>query len=146
MKTLPSLIILADRGRGLAYEPESCGLLKLVHPVGLLDGHRKLSAGLTDKAGAFRNEGTFGQGNSSGESQTLVAEINTRLFREIAREITVLLSAKQAARWAFAAPSEINDANFDGLDAKWKQSLAINLPLDLTTTAWPEVAKHFQND
>jgi hypothetical protein len=148
---LPDLIIAADRGRFIAYTPNKFGSLKALRSEEIPEGLNKLSEQVTDKAGRFpmpgpnRGNGVNGTFTGSAERLTLEAEIEMQSFRKVAASIESLVTQRQPKTWGFAAPSEINGAILDGVDAKVKQSLATNLRLDLVNAPADKIAKRFGN-
>jgi hypothetical protein len=140
---LPELIIAADRGRFIAYAPNDSGSLKALRSEEIPQGLNKLSEQVTDKAGAFPVSGSHGTTTASAERMTLEAELEMQSFRRVASSIESLVWQRRPGSWGFAAPSEINGAILDGVDAKVKQSLVTNLRLDLVNTPADQVAKRF---
>ncbi|MEZ0276890.1 MAG: host attachment protein [Roseimicrobium sp.] len=148
---LPDLIIAADRGRLVAYTPNQFGSLKALQSEEIPEGLNKLSEQVTDQAGRFPksgpNRGNGGNSTvtSSAESLPLEAEMEMKSFRKVAASIESLVNQRQPKTWGFAAPSEINGAILDGVDAKVKQNLATNLRLDLVNVPADQIAKRFGN-
>ena len=130
MKALPELIIVADRGRMIAYRNTGGTSFEVVDSMQIEEGRSKLSEQVTDNAGRFSSRAT--QGGGAAESMTLVAELDTRIFEKLAAAITALCATHKPRTWAFAAPSEINGAILDGLAAELKDRLRLNLDKDLT--------------
>lgn len=143
MKTLPSLLIVADRGRLLAYLPHANGVLEEIEAMEVVEGLSKLSDLVTDKAGGFPDAGTMGQGNAAAERLTLNAELEVRALRKVAQRIGELLRQHQPRTWGFAAPQEIHEAILRGLAAPQREKLTLALPLDLTGMPPKKVAQHF---
>ncbi len=142
MKTLPSLIIVADRGHMTAYQCQTTGALKAIESMDIAEGLQKISDLVTDQAGRFPS-GSQGYRTSSAESLPLEAELEVRTFRKIAHRIEQLCVATQPDTWAFAAPSEINGAILDMVDQEWRDHLVINLRLDLTGVPANQLTAHF---
>jgi len=143
MNTLPPLVIVADRGHLKAFKPGAERGLQLLHTTDFKEGLEKLSEQLTDQAGAFPDGGTMGHGTSTAERLTLVDEIDSRIFRRIGQVIDQLHSEHTPGPWALAAPSEINRAILSEISPSVRDSLALNLPLDLTNTPHGQLAEHF---
>lgn len=145
MKTLPSLIIAADRGHFVAYEPNAEGTLIAIRADDIPEGLNKLSEQVTDKAGAFPVGGATGRGTTTATAErlTLEAEIEMQSFRKIAARIESLVKRKSPKEWGFAAPSEINGAILDGVDKGIKESLKVNLRLDLVNVPAPQLRRFF---
>lgn len=144
MSTIPSLIIVADRGHVIAYERQNTGSYQVVHSHDIEEGLQKLSEQVTDKAGRFPDLSTNGKGNSSAERLNLKAEIEMQTFRKIVQYIQEWFQGEFSGRsWGFAAPAEINNAILDGLNADLKARISYNLKLNLTGMPAQEVVKHF---
>lgn len=145
---IPSFLVIADRGQLKAFEvennPTHGPAPRLVSALDFNEPRERYAEKFTDQAGAFPDGATNGQGNSIAERTKLAAEGEMRAFRTIAGEITELLKQHRPARWAFAAPSEINGAILDGLAPELKASLALNLPRDLVNTDPGELLGHFE--
>lgn len=146
----PPFIIVADRGELKAFAVDRTATRdpfpRLVFGLTLRELHQRYAERFTDSAGAFPARGTDGQGNSTAERMTLVAEDDMRSFRRVAHEIEMLLKEHNPDRWAFAAPSEINGAILDGLDTSLKGRLAQNLRRDLVNTDSAQLLKHFTEE
>ena len=144
MKTLPSLLIVTDRGHFIAYRVKNNGSLDVLDSFEIHEGTHKLSEIVTDKAGAFPVSGSNGTSTASAERLPLLAELEMRTFRTIAKRITDLHSRYHPETWGFAAPGEINGAILDGLKPDLKTSLIVNLRLDLTGMPVNKVVNHFE--
>lgn len=147
MKTPPFLVI-ADRGRMKAYETheplEGGCSLRVLEDIQMLEPHQKFEARYTDRAGAFPAGASAG--NSSGERLNLESETRLRIFRQLAEKLTEWLKKHGPRRWAFAAPSEINDAILNGLDADLKGRLVKNLRADLVNVPTHTLLRHFDRE
>ncbi|GAA5115419.1 host attachment protein [Luteolibacter yonseiensis] len=143
MKSLPSIIIVADRGKLVAYRTTETNSLQAIDRTSFSEGNSKISETVSDQSGAFPIPG--GVGTGAYESMPMIAELEVRSFRKIRAKIGEILAAEKPGGWGFAAPSEINAAILDELDKDWKKNLRINLPLDLTNTPTQAVAKAFQS-
>jgi Protein required for attachment to host cells len=141
----PSLFVVADRGRLLAYAIDRSARAPAARLLDSADfeGQQRLGQQVTDKAGAFPVAGSGGQANASAERMTLVAELEMRNFRRIAARITALLHEHHADAWSFAAPSEINAAIVKDLQPALRETLVQNLPRDLTRVPPGELLDHF---
>lgn len=144
----PSFLIIADRGglKAFAVEqtPNRGRTLRLVNSLQLIDAHGRFRDKFTDQAGSFPNGASDGQGSSIAERQELAAEMETRIFRQLASRMTTLLREHQPAAWGFAAPSEINGAIIDGLDRDLHDRLCWNLKRDLINTDPSELWSRFE--
>lgn len=141
MKTVPSIVIVADRGHLLAYRSTENGSFDQIDSSFIPEGNSKISEIVTDQSGAFPVSGS--PGTSAYESMPLIAELEVRCFRKIAQEIGEIIARENPARWGFAAPSEINGAIIDHLEPKLREQLSVNLKLDLTNVPKTEVYRRF---
>ena len=78
MMTLPSLIVVADRGHLKAFKPSPQGGLQLLHATDFKEGTDKLSEQYTDSVGAFPNGSVAIDGTSTAERTKLRAMRNRR--------------------------------------------------------------------
>lgn len=141
------LIILADRGRVLAYriEPSRRGKFpRLISATEILEGLSRPSAEETDRAGGFPQGGSNGHANASAERMEAAAERETRCLRRVASEISSVVEKARAGHWSLAAPGEINNAIVDSLRPVAKRQLQMNLPRDLTHLPVEELISHFE--
>lgn len=141
MKTVPSIVIVADRGHLLAYRSRKNGSFEQIDSSIIPEGNSKISDIVTDQSGAFPVSG--GQGTAAYESMPLIAELEVRCFRKIAAEIKEIIGREKPGRWGFAAPSEINGAIVDHLDPELREHLSVNLKLDLTNVPKTEIHRRF---
>jgi hypothetical protein len=148
MKKHPSFLIIADRGRLIAYSCETerrrGNVPRTVAEVNFSEGHEKLSEQVTDQAGGFPDGGTGGRGNAAAERMTLIAEIDVQNFRRVGNCINHVLSSHHPDEWGFAAPSEINRAILEFVKPEFTGKLAQNIPKDLTKVPAGEVVERFE--
>lgn len=144
MKTVPPLIILADRGKLIAYRTTDTGSLQVIETVSFKEGNLKVSEMVTDQSGAFPVSGSTG--TAAYESMTMLAELEVRSFRHIREKIVEILASEKPFSWGFATPSEINKAVLDDLEARHSDRLQANLKLDLVNSPPAAVLKAFQKD
>jgi hypothetical protein len=142
MKPLPSLLVVADRGRLLSYLTGDKPVPQLFSSSTFKEGTKKLSELVTDQAGAFPNTGSVG--TSSAERLPLEAELEVRCFRRIAEEIDHLLATDEVTTWGFAAPSEIHGAILDFLSRDALERLAAQARLDLVNSSPQDVKAAFE--
>jgi hypothetical protein len=142
MRPLPSLLIVADRGRVRAYLTADAAVPSLLTSTSFPEGTGKLSELVTDQAGAFPNTGSVG--TSSAERLPLKAEIEVRCFRRIADEIDHLLATRDVTTWGFAAPSEIHGAILDLISRDALERLASQVRLDLVNASPQDVKAAFE--
>ncbi len=141
MTSLPSILILTNRGHLVAYRSTQNGSLQQFDSLEPMEGNRSISDLVTDQAGAFP---TDGPGMSSYESLPLIEELEIRADRQIAGKIEAILEAQRPYSWGFAAAPEINAGILDLLGDEWKRNLVCNFKLDLTNSPPGEVRTHFE--
>lgn len=142
----PAFLVIADRGRLLAYAVDRTvrtPIPRLLEAVDFEEAHQRLGDQVSDKAGAFPVTAGGIHANAIAERMTLVAELETRGLRRVADRIATLLRRHRPESWAFAAPGEINGAILDALHAAYHSRLAQNLPRDLTRVPAGELLGHF---
>lgn len=144
MKIVPPLIILADRGKLIAYRTTGTGSLEVVETVSFKEGNLKVSEMVTDQSGAFPVSGRTG--TAAYESLPMLAELEVRSFRGIREKIVEILASEKPRSWGFAAPSEINGAVLDDLEDRHCERIRTNLKLDLVNSRPDAVLKAFQKD
>jgi len=142
MKSIPDLLIVADRGRLIAYQTTESGWLEMIDSARFKEGNQKVSEMVSDQSGAFPIPG--GVATGAYESMPMLAELEVRSFRRIREKIVEILSRETPACWGFATPSEINGAVLDDLDKTYHAILGINLRLDLTNSLPSQILKAFQ--
>lgn len=142
MKSIPSLIIVTDRGHLIAYRIDDSGQIHRIDSTTFSEGNDRISDIVTDQAGAFPT--TAGVATASFESLPLVAELEMRCFRQIATKIREIIDREHASTWAFATPSEINGAILDGLGDSYLKRLAINLKRDIVNVPQIEIKERFE--
>jgi len=143
MKEFPHLIIVANRGRLVAYRPTGTGHLEVVDSLEPMEGNEKISDLVTDQAGAFP---TDGPGTAAYESMPLAEELEIRSLRQIAGKVEELLEREEPDMWGFAALSEINAAVIEQIPDECLENLTFNLTLDLTNSPAAEVHTRFEEE
>ncbi|RYD18842.1 MAG: hypothetical protein EOP88_21180 [Verrucomicrobiaceae bacterium] len=144
MKTVPPLIIVADRGKLIAYRTTETGSLQVIQTATFKEGNQKVSEMVTDQSGAFPVSGSTG--TAAYESMPMLAELEVRSFRSIREKIVEILGSEKPFSWGFATPSEINKAVLDDLDNRYTERLQTNLKLDLVNSRPDAILKAFQKD
>ena len=144
MKTVPPLVILADRGKLIAYRTTETGSLEVVGTASFKEGNQKVSEMVTDQSGAFPVSGSTG--TAAYESMPMLAELEVRSFRSIREKIVEILDSEKPFSWGFATPSEINGAVLDDLEERYRDRLQTNLKLDLVNSRPDAILKAFQKD
>jgi hypothetical protein len=115
--TASSLIIVTDRGSLKAYRvnetPTRGPSLQLVQAFNITDAHGRLVDKVSDLAGRFQvsnGAGAHRGASSIAERTQLEVETDRRIHRELADQITKIVSSNGKEGWAFAAPAEIHSA------------------------------------
>lgn len=141
MKDVPSLLVVTNRGRLVAYRIADAGRIKLIETFEPSEGNLKISEMVTDQAGAFP---TGKSGTSAYESLPLVGEMEDRAIRRMAGKIAEILQRVKPTAWGFAALPELNSAVLDHLDPALRGILVCNLRLDLTNSPPATVRSRFE--
>src|SRR5438128_26472 len=122
--TPSSLVIVTDRGELKAYRvnetPTRGPSLQLVQAFNITDAHGRLVDKLSDLAGRFpvtNGAGAHHGAGSIAERTQLATEMDRRIHKELADQITKIVSSNGKEGWAFAAPAEIHGAIVDLLPA-----------------------------
>jgi hypothetical protein len=115
--TPSSLVIVTDRGSLKAYRvnetPTRGPSLQLVQAFNITDAHGKLIDKVSDQAGRFPVSAGAGAHHGAGsisERTHLVTETDRRIQKELADQITKIVSQNGKEGWSFAAPAEIHGA------------------------------------
>lgn len=115
--TPSSLVIVTDRGGLKAYKvnetPTRGPSLQLVQAFNITDAHGKLIDKVSDLAGRFpvtEGAGTHRGPGSIAERTQLATEMDRRIHKELADQITKIVSSNGKEGWSFAAPAEIHSA------------------------------------
>jgi hypothetical protein len=115
--TPSSLVIVTDRGGLKAYRvdetPTRGPSLQLVQAFNITDAHGKLVDKLSDVAGRFPvsdGAGRHHRGASVAERTQIEVETDRRIQKELADQITKIVSSNGKEGWSFAAPAEIHSA------------------------------------
>lgn len=143
MTSLPSLLILTNRGRMVAYQTTQAGHLEQIDSLEPVESNHKISELVTDQAGAFP---TNKVGMAAYESMPLLDEMKTRADRQIAGRMKEILEQHRPYSWGFAAPSQINNGILEMLHADLKRNLVCNLKIDLTKTPPDQVRDRFEKE
>src|SRR5437879_1391349 len=115
--TPSSLVIVTDRGELKAYRenetPTRGPSLQLVQAFNITDAHGRLVDKVSDLAGRFPVSGGAGGHHgaaSIAERTQLATEMDRRIQKELADQITKIVSLNGKEGWSFAAPAEIHGA------------------------------------
>lgn len=139
MKTLPPIVVVADRGRLIAYRLDEADRPRVVANEEFAEGSRKLSELVTDQAGAFPVSGSIG--TASAERLPLENELEIRCIRAIAENIQTIVREEKVGRWALVAPSQIHRAIVDHLPKEARECLVLQIKRDLINSPSKDVVE-----
>jgi hypothetical protein len=151
LMTPTSFVIVADRGSLKAYRvdetPTRGPSLHLVQAFNLTDAHGKLIDKLTDVAGRFAvADGAGGHhAGSIAERTQLETETDRRIHKQLADQITKIVSTDGAEGWSFAAPSEIHSAIVDLLPGRVRDRIVEHVKSDLVKIEPAKLPNHFRS-
>ena len=143
------LIILSDLGSLKAYcvtrdEITEEQRIDLLQGYDSLLGHDRISENLTDQAGRFPTGNGIGSGQMShGDKHHLEQEIKNRIIRQLARDISDIVSREQPDSWYFAANNEIDGKIIDALDPAVRQKLSKRVRSNLTKVRKEDLLNYF---
>lgn len=143
------LIVVVDLGHFKAYKvskkPNESARLDLLESYDILDTHGKFTAKFTDAEGSFdRGEGKAGIATGSGEPHHLELEIEKKVVRRIANDISTLVSKEGCSKWNLAAGERINNQIVENLEPSIKAKLDKNIKADLTKTEKSKILGFFE--
>jgi len=150
--TPSSLIIVTDRGGLRAYRvnetPTRGPSLQLVQAFNITDAHGRLVDKLSDLAGRFPVTDGAGPHHGAGsiaERTQLAAETDRRIHKELADQITKIVSANGKAGWSFAAPAEIHGAIVDLLPVPVRDRIVEHVKSDLVKIETAKLVSRFRS-
>ncbi len=150
--TPSSLIIVTDRGSLKAYRvnetPTRGPSLQLVQAFDITDAHGRLVDKVTDLAGRFpvtNGAGPHRGAGSIAERTQLATETDRRIQKELADQITKIVSLNGEEGWSFAAPSEIHAAIVDLLPPAVRDRIVEHVKSDLVKTEPSKLPAHFRS-
>lgn len=144
------VIAVVDLGHFKAYRvsknPNESARVDLLESYDILDGHGKFMDKFTDAEGSFeRGGGKGGTATGSGEPHHVALDIEKKVIRRIANDISVLVEKEGCAKWYLAAGGRINNQIIENLDPLIRAKLDKNIRADLTKTAKSEILGHFED-
>jgi hypothetical protein len=142
MNTIPSLIIVTNRGHLMAYQLDDSGQIHRIDSATFSDGDDRISEFATNPSSAFLKSG--GNGTCTLEYTSCAAELETCCYRRIAAKIREIIDREGASCWAFVTPPEINESILDGLGESYLQRLAINLKRNLGKVPQQEIKVYLE--
>ena len=150
--TPSSLVIVTDRGSLKAYRvnetPTRGPSLQLVQAFDMTDAHGRLIDKVSDSAGRFpvtEGAGAHRGPASIAERTQLAMETDRRIQKELADQITQIVSQNGKEAWSFAAPAEIHAAIVDFLPAAVRQRIVEHVKSDLVKVEPVKLISHFRS-
>src|SRR5438094_4183585 len=150
--TRSSLIIVTDRGSLKAYRvdqtPTRGPSLQLVQAFNITDAHGRLMDKVSDQAGRFPvsdGAGAHHGAASIAERTQLATETDRRIQKELAEQITKIVSTNGKQGWSFAAPAEIHSAIVDLLPPAVRDRIVEHVKSDLVKTEPAKLSAHFRS-
>ena len=150
--TPSSLVIVTDRGSLKAYRvtetPTRGPSLQLVQAIDMTDAHGRLIDKVSDLAGRFpvtEGAGAHRGPASIAERTQLATEIDRRIQKDLADQITKLVSQNGKEGWSFAAPAEIHAAIVDLLPTGVRQRIVEHVKSDLVKVEAARLITHFRS-
>ena len=147
-----SLVIVTDRGSLRAYRvnetPTRGPSLQLVQAFNMTDAQGRLINKLSDLAGRFpvtEGAGAHRGPASIAERTQLATEMDRRIQKELADQITKIVSQNGKDGWSFAAPAEIHTAIVDLLPAGIRQQIVEHVKSDLVKVEAARLISHFRS-
>ena len=143
------IIAVVDLGHFKAYsvlkKPNESARLDLLESYDIIDTHGKFTDKFTDAEGSFdRGEGMAGIATGSGEPHHLELEIEKKVIKRIANDISMLVEKEGCTKWYLAAGERINNQIIENLDPLIRAKLDKNIRADLTKTAKSEILGYFE--
>jgi Protein required for attachment to host cells len=150
--TASSLIIVTDRGSLKAYRvnetPTRGPSLQLVQAFDITDAHGRLVDRVSDLAGRFpvtNGAGAHRGAGSIAERTQLATETDRRIQRELADQITKIVSPNGKEGWSFAAPAEIHGAIVDLLPTAVRDRIVEHVKSDLVKVEPAKLISRFRS-
>ena len=150
--TPSSFIIVTDRGELKAYRvnetPTRGPSLQLVQAFNIKDAHGRFVDKVSDLAGRFpvtNGAGTHHGPGSISERTQLATEMDRRIQKELADQITKIVSLDGKEGWSFAAPAEIHGAIVDLLPAAVRGRIVEHVKSDLVKVEPAKLISRFRS-
>jgi hypothetical protein len=150
--TPSSLVIVTDRGGLKAYRvtetPTRGPSLQLVQAFNITDAHGKLVDKLSDLAGRFpvtNGAGAHRGAGSIAERTQIATEMDRRIQKELADQITKIVSDNGNEGWSFAAPAEIHGAIVEHLPASVRDRIVEHVKSDLVKVEPAKLISRFRS-
>ncbi len=150
--TPSSLVIVTDRGSLKAYRvnqtPTRGPSLQLVQAFNITDAHGRLVDKVSDLAGRFHvsdGAGTHHGAASIAERTQMAMETDRRIQKELADQITKIVSLNGKEGWSFAAPAEIHAAIVDLLPSAVRDRIVEHVKSDLVKVEPAKLISRFRS-
>ena len=150
--TPSSLVIVTDRGELKAYRvnetPTRGPSLQLVQAFNITDAHGKRFDKLSDVAGRFPvtdGAGSHQGGASIAERTQLATEMDRRIHKELADQITKIVSLNGKEGWSFAAPPSCHNAIVELIAADVRNRIVEFVKSDLVKVEPAKLGSHFRS-
>jgi hypothetical protein len=150
--TPSSFIIVTDRGGLKAYRvsetPTRGPSLQLVQAFNITDAHGRFVDKVSDLAGRFpvtNGAGTHHGAGSIAERTQLATETDRRIHKELADQITKIVSLNGKEGWSFAAPAEIHAAIVDLLPPAVRDRIVEHVKSDLVKVEPAKLVSRFRS-
>ena len=150
--TPSSLLIVTDRGGLKAYRvnetPTRGPSLQLVQAFNITDAHGRLVDKLSDFAGRFpvtNGAGSHLGAASISERTHIEVETDRRIQKELADQITKIVSRDGKEGWSFAAPAEIHSAIVELLPRTVRDRIVEHVKSDLVKIEPAKLISRFRS-
>jgi hypothetical protein len=150
--TPSSLVIVTDRGGLKAYRvnetPTRGPSLQLVQAFNITDAHGRLVDKVSDQAGRFpvtNGAGAHHGPASIAERTRLATETDRRIQKELADQITKIVSLDGKEGWSFAAPAEIHGAIVELLPPAVRDRIVEHVKSDLVKLEPAKLVSRFRS-
>lgn len=141
------LLIVSDLGHFKAFEvqknPSGTYRLELLKEIDIKDAHKRLSELVTDGAGLFGMGGERATTKGYGERHTIEEEMQKKIAKTIAEEITELYSTKKPKAIYFSAPPKVFSHIMDYLKPEVKGTIKKSIKADLTHHTKEDLIERF---
>jgi len=143
------LLIVVDLGHFKAFKVTKAKMesarITLIESYDSIDAHGKLGEKLSDSAGRFkRSEGQRKAAKGYGEPHNMKIELEKRLTKLIAKDITSLIAKEDFPKWDLSAPGKINGQIIEQLAPDVKKKLGRSITANLTKTAKSKILSYFK--
>ncbi len=146
---MSKIIIVVDLGHFKAFKVTKAQMesprITLIESHDSIDARTKLGDKLSDSAGRFkRGEGQRTEAKGYGEPHNMKIEFERRLTKQIANEISTLITKEDSHNWDLSAPGRINGKIIEHLAPNVKSKLGKSITADLTMTAKSKILSYFE--